>query len=98
MSQKLEYPASGLEIERPDPDQLYQILYSSAKRDYRIIKARTLARRSLLLVIILLSAIGIFSIVFYTTFLKTRMERMRSEIFEYKSSIQLAVLNLIVGF
>jgi len=88
MSYNLKAPSSELEIERPDPDQLYQLLYSSAKQDYKRVKARVLARRSLILFIAILSVVGTFSIVFYPTFLKTRMETMQNEIFEYRSNIQ----------
>jgi peptidoglycan/xylan/chitin deacetylase (PgdA/CDA1 family) len=87
MSYKPEPPPQKIEIERPDPDQLYQVLYNSAQQDYKRVKARVAARRSLLLIIILLSVIGVFSIVFYPTLLKSRMETMQNEIFEYRRSI-----------
>jgi peptidoglycan/xylan/chitin deacetylase (PgdA/CDA1 family) len=88
MPQKLDIETPPLEIERPDPDQLYQLLYNSAQRDYKLIKARVLAKRSFLLVVILLSVIGIFSILFYWTFLKSRMVTMQSDIVEYRDSIR----------
>ncbi len=87
MSHNLKAPSSELEIERPDPDLLYQLLYSLAKKDYKRVKARFLARKSLILFIAILSVVGTFSIVFYPTFLKTRMETMQNEIFEYRSNI-----------
>jgi peptidoglycan/xylan/chitin deacetylase (PgdA/CDA1 family) len=88
MPQKLDIETPPLEIERPDPDQLYQLLYNSAQRDYKLVKARVIAKRSFLLVVILLSVIGIFSILFYWTFLKSRMVTMQSDIVEYRDSIR----------
>ncbi|UCB45391.1 MAG: polysaccharide deacetylase family protein [Spirochaetota bacterium] len=75
------------ETERPDPDQLYHLLYSSAKKDYKQLTARLVARRSFLLIILILSIVGTFSIVFYPTILKKRVERLNNQVTEYRSNI-----------
>jgi peptidoglycan/xylan/chitin deacetylase (PgdA/CDA1 family)/cell division protein FtsB len=80
-------PVSDTETDRPDPDQLYHLLYSSAKKDYKQLKARVFARRSFLLIILILCIVGIFSLVFYPTFLKNRIYRLNRQLSEYQSDI-----------
>ena len=76
----------GKDTGRPDPDDLYAILYSSAQRDYRRIRRRSFAKKTLLLVVAVLSIVGIFSVVLYPTFLKSRISTMEREITEYRNS------------
>lgn len=74
-------------IERPDPAELYQILYRLSKKDYKVIKARELAKRSLSLLILILSILGIFFTVFYFTFVHDSMKDLNNEIIKYRDSI-----------
>lgn len=83
----LQVSSATPDTDRPDPDDLYEILYSSAQRDYRRVKRRFLAKRTFLLIVLALSIIGIFSVVLYPTFFKSRISSMEEEITEYRSSI-----------
>jgi len=83
----LQAPPVVPDTDRPDPDDLYEILYNSAQLDYRRVKRRSFAKRTLLLVVTVLSVVGTFSVVFYPTFLKSRISSMEEEIVEYRSSI-----------
>jgi peptidoglycan/xylan/chitin deacetylase (PgdA/CDA1 family) len=71
----------------PDPNDLYKILYSSAQLDYRRVKRRSFVKRTLLFVVTALSVVGTFSVVFYPTFLKSRISSMEEEIVKYRNSI-----------
>ncbi|MBN2322958.1 MAG: polysaccharide deacetylase family protein [Spirochaetes bacterium] len=75
------------DVDRPDPNDLYEILYSSARMDYRRVKRRFFAKRTLLLVVTALSVVGTFSVIFYPTFMRSRISRMEEEISNYRSSI-----------
>ena len=82
----LQAPPVAPDTDRPDPDDLYEILYNSAQLDYRRVKRRSFARRTILLIVTVLSVVGTFSVVFYPTFLKSRINNMKEEIVEYRSS------------
>jgi peptidoglycan/xylan/chitin deacetylase (PgdA/CDA1 family) len=64
----------------PDQLELYNHIYALSKRDYKTLLLKNIARRSFSLVVLLLSAAGLFFTVFYFVFLKDRIGDLREQL------------------
>ena len=63
-----------------DQLRLYGHIYELSRRDYRTLRMRTFARKSLVLVILLLAGAGVFFSVFYFVFLRSRISSLREQL------------------
>ena len=75
-------------IKEPDSPELYHHIYESAQRDYKSTKIRLFARRSVLFIILSMSAIGFFFVVFYFAFLHNYMESLNNKLLNYSKNVE----------
>jgi peptidoglycan/xylan/chitin deacetylase (PgdA/CDA1 family) len=64
----------------PDQLELYNHIYELSKRDYKTLLLKSIAKRSFSLVVLLLSAAGLFFTIFYFIFLKDRIGDLREQL------------------
>jgi len=74
-----------------DHEEIYSYIYELSKRDYRGTQVRIFARRSISVLVLMLSAAGVFFTAFYFLFLQNSIETLRKEILQYRGSMD--VLN-----
>lgn len=75
-------------IKEPDSPELYHHIYELAQKDYKSRKVRIFARRSVLFIILIMSALGFFFLVFYFAFLHNYMERLNNQLFKYSRNVE----------
>lgn len=75
-------------IKEPDSPEFYHHIYELAQKDYKSRKIRLFARRSVLFIILIMSALGIFFLVFYFAFLHNYMESLNNQLLKYSRNVE----------
>ena len=70
-----------------DSQKIYQHIYELSKKDYKSERVRTFARRSLFIVIIIFSAIGLFFSPIYFFFIHDHVKKLKGQLLQYRGSI-----------
>ena len=73
-----------------DSQEIYSYIYDLSKRDFRGVRVRNFARKSFSVLVLILSAAGIFFTAFYFLILRNYIENLRSENLLYRNSIEAA--------
>ncbi len=74
-------------IKEPESPELYHHIYELAQKDYKSTKIRLFARRSVLFIILIMSALGFFFLVFYFAFLHNYMESLNNQLLKYSKNL-----------
>ena len=75
-------------IKEPESPELYHHIYELAQKDYKSTKIRLFARRSVLFIILIMSALGFFFLVFYFAFLHNYMESLNNQLLKYSKNLE----------
>lgn len=79
---------TGQIIKEPDSPELYHHIYEFAQKDYKTVRMRIFARRSLYLFILFLSAAGLFFTIFYFIFLQDHLKALKNQLQQYSNNIK----------
>ncbi|MFW6138756.1 MAG: polysaccharide deacetylase family protein [Spirochaetota bacterium] len=64
----------------PDLHQVYKHLFQQSRKDYRAARTRETFKKTLLMIIMLFSAAGLFLIIFYFSFLDPRLKHLHQDL------------------
>ncbi|KKL56042.1 hypothetical protein LCGC14_2249360 [marine sediment metagenome] len=75
-------------ITEAETTRLYEQIYDLSQKTYKSTQFRFLAKRSALLIIIFMSALGFFALIFYFAFMKDYMKSLNSQLLKYSKSVE----------
>jgi peptidoglycan/xylan/chitin deacetylase (PgdA/CDA1 family) len=75
-------------ITEAETAELYEQIYNLSQKQYKSTKLRFFARRSALLIILLMSAFGFFTVIFYFTFVKGYLHSLNRQLLDYSKSVE----------